>query len=275
MNDNLYEHHATCRSLLLSQLRLRQKLTAQCQSRASRGRNTQDHLICEGRYILHLCLLNRHANWITRTFASADVILVIVGKEKVEFGVHKKVLVRSSPFFEACFRADIKEAQENTVTLCEDDPEAFEIVVDWMYGGRSLQGHLYDTLVISYLLADKLLMRDLQNAIIDLFRTFAAPEPCKAAWIWDTVAEDCPFRELVLNRLHFSIATMPHLYWMPSDGSTPYDYAQQLQEILKGGGSLATAFFWRFFERGNIDLVPPSTLTGCVFHLHDDGKKCN
>ncbi len=157
----------------------------------------------------------------TRTFASADIILIIVGKQKAKFGVHKKVLVRSSAFFEGCFRARMKEAEENTVILPEDDPEAFEIVVDWMYGGRSLQGHLYDTLVISYLLADKLFMRDLQNAIIDLFRTFAAPEPVKAAWIWDTVAEGCPFRELVLNRLHYSIATMPDLYWMPSDGSTP------------------------------------------------------
>ena len=112
-----------------------------------------------------------------------------------------------------------------------------------MYSGRSLQGHLYDTLVISYLLADKLCMADLQNAIIDLLRTFSAPEPCKTAWIWDTVAEDCPFRELVLNRLHYSIATLSHMYRTPSDGSTPGEYARQLEEILEGGGTLATALF--------------------------------
>ncbi len=202
------------------------------------------------------------------------MILVIVGNNRVEFSVHKRVLTTSA-FFERCFRAGMKEAHENIATLPEDDPEAFEIVIGWMYGGRSLKGHLYNTLVLAYLLADRLFMADLQNAIIDLFRMFVAPEPHIAAWIWDTVPEDCPFRELVLDRLHYSIAKFPEMYRTPADGSTPDKYAQQLQEILEDGGKLAIALFWRFVEYGQPDLMPPSRLPCCVYHLHHDGKKCS
>jgi hypothetical protein len=53
-----------------------------------------------------------------------------VGKEKTSFGIHKIILCGKCPFFEKCLASGMKESNENTVKLPEDDPQAFEVAVE-------------------------------------------------------------------------------------------------------------------------------------------------
>lgn len=56
-----------------------------------------------------------------------------MGKENVVFQVHLRILCEASPVFNAAFRGEFLEASSLSIDLPEDDPEAFERLVQWLY----------------------------------------------------------------------------------------------------------------------------------------------
>ena len=65
----------------------------------------------------------------------------------------------------------MKETLEEAVSLPEDDPEAFDVLVAWMYGNNNLEDRTESALVLVYALADKFCMPSLQNTILTAFKT--------------------------------------------------------------------------------------------------------
>lgn len=106
---------------------------------------------------------------------------IIVGTSKEPFHVHESVLFTSSQFFKAAISGSWKESQEHTIELPEDDPKAFAIYSHWLYfaeipgllqaakKGESAKqsAQEYYDLVSAYVLGDKLLDAEFQNAVID------------------------------------------------------------------------------------------------------------
>jgi hypothetical protein len=71
-------------------------------------------------------------------------VKVIVGKEKIEYGIHKPVLTNST-FFATCLGSGMREIVENSVSLPGDDPAAFEAVFEvkpWPRASVDLPGGL-------------------------------------------------------------------------------------------------------------------------------------
>jgi hypothetical protein len=201
-----------------------------------------------------------------------------VGKQKVEFGVHKGLFVAKSPFFEKCFGVGMKEANENVVNLPEDEPSGFEIVVEWVYANRIQASKLRLTPINAYVLADKLCMPDLQNAIIDTIRlTWRGRCPYNARCAWHILPEGCPLRDLVLDQLHFQIMTSPNKFKLGT-ADTDARLAKRLEKVIQQNPGLATALFWKTVDydlnRDTGGPVDPRKLTGCHYHVHEDGKKC-
>jgi hypothetical protein len=83
-------------------------------------------------------------NWLNRLIG-ADMVDIYVGPQSQLFRVHKSFLTSKIPSFEKMFSNEFKEAKKNKAIFPEDDPEAFEILIEWVYTGilRPL-GHLTD-----------------------------------------------------------------------------------------------------------------------------------
>ncbi|SPO05211.1 uncharacterized protein DNG_07898 [Cephalotrichum gorgonifer] len=65
-----------------------------------------------------------------------DIVTLGVGPGDDQFHVHKDMLTRSSVVFANMFGSDVREASEGKVTLDEDDPNAWALIIDWLYRGK-------------------------------------------------------------------------------------------------------------------------------------------
>ena len=65
----------------------------------------------------------------------SEMIDIYVGPTKKLFRVHKAVFCDKIPYFDKMFSGGFKEALEHSATFPEDSPEAFEVVVEWVYTG--------------------------------------------------------------------------------------------------------------------------------------------
>ncbi|KAF2220526.1 BTB/POZ protein, partial [Elsinoe ampelina] len=50
-----------------------------------------------------------------------------------QFYAHKVILASRSEYFKSMFTNAFKESNQRTITLEDDDPEALEIMLNWMY----------------------------------------------------------------------------------------------------------------------------------------------
>jgi hypothetical protein len=204
------------------------------------------------------------------SFASSAIITVTVGRDdrKRTYSLHEDVLVTKCPFFEKCLRSGMKEQVEQAVHLPEDNPEAFETVVKWMYAEKVPTSVKGNRIGHAYILANKFCMTELQNALVDRYRAIckiAVINVTSVTWIWAHTPEDCKLREMSLDQLHFEILKSP----------SAYKNADHFKELMKTGGKLVTEMYWKsVHQKETVTRENPAFLTGCVYHVHEDGKQC-
>ncbi|KAL9032777.1 MAG: hypothetical protein Q9180_006312, partial [Flavoplaca navasiana] len=73
-----------------------------------------------------------------------QLVTVDVGSDEgaESWTIHKRLLAHHSPFFAAAFNGNFAESATNTVSLIEDDPDAFKLFVQWLYSGELALGEL-------------------------------------------------------------------------------------------------------------------------------------
>lgn len=105
-------------------------------------------------------------------------VKVQVGEPPQDFFVHSELLRRSSAFFDAALKQEWHEGKQRTVQLPEQDPETFNLYVQWLYSGRILSkvdgahGSVNYLLVTKlYALGEVLLDNVFQDRIIDVLVT--------------------------------------------------------------------------------------------------------
>jgi hypothetical protein len=64
------------------------------------------------------------------------IVTICVGPERTPFRVHQKLLTRSCKFFDAALCGSFKEGINGIAHLKEDDPDAFGLLLTWLYRGR-------------------------------------------------------------------------------------------------------------------------------------------
>jgi hypothetical protein len=140
-----------------------------------------------------------------------------------------------------------------------------------MYGD-TMMSNLDDGEVAAkaYLLADKLLMPNMQNAIADRLRTkIATMAPAKAGEVWSLLPDTAPVRKLLLDKLHYEICNHPSLY------QSPGTMAASMDEMFLTSPTFATKLLWvTVTKRETRNLKNPSTRTGCLYHIHENGFTC-
>ncbi|EXJ82851.1 hypothetical protein A1O3_06666 [Capronia epimyces CBS 606.96] len=65
-----------------------------------------------------------------------EFVILILGKQKQKFLIHKNLLCASSGFFNDVFNSDFVQVGDQQYTLPHDDPGLFHLVQDWLYSGR-------------------------------------------------------------------------------------------------------------------------------------------
>ncbi|KAJ9497384.1 hypothetical protein LTR99_008840 [Exophiala xenobiotica] len=217
----------------------------------------------------------------TKRFALSKIVFVCVGEQKLRYALHESILVSECPFFEKCLSSDMKEAQDGEIHLPEDNPSAFDVLVQWMYTKHIAQNDATN-LALAYNLADKLCMPALQNIIIDCVRKKpmipGSLRPDFVHWIWNRTTEGSKLRDLYVDKLHYHLSMKPETYKI-GDGQ----HASAFRAILQDVDPLVSAVLWKFVEQGKTgksvtahrNLQDPASLVGCVYHIHKNGEKCD
>lgn len=204
------------------------------------------------------------------------IVTVIVGwgSKAQSFPIYKDLLTAHSPYFKACLNDAWEEGKTNTVRLEDDDPEAFETVVGWLFRDpstiSSTDKPATRSIARQYQLVDKLLMTQLKNDILDGLRA------CESA-----------------QNSSMTIGVLDLLYSQGLQGTPLYDYCLKSYVWKFGtpgvwcpGGTFADArgsltnevvikdLIVRMFEFMHQRWDDPRKEIGCVYHDHSDGSTC-
>jgi hypothetical protein len=117
----------------------------------------------------------------------ADIVHFYIGEEKVKFSLHKEVVI-VSPVLKAAFTGRYVENDNQEYHLVDTTEQAFRYLTQWLYSenfayhidlstSKKGYGHVKkelqekgDDLVKLWVLADRLLLSDLQNLTIEKLR---------------------------------------------------------------------------------------------------------
>lgn len=66
----------------------------------------------------------------------SDTVDVYVGDDRVHLRVHQKLLCQDGPVFDKMFNGGFTEAASKSAELPEDDPDAFDSFLIWLYHDR-------------------------------------------------------------------------------------------------------------------------------------------
>jgi hypothetical protein len=98
-----------------------------------------------------------------------------VGHHKERFHVHKAILCEKVPYFQHMFNGNFEDAKPNVAHFPEDDPEAFDLILRWIYWNNielipSVSSFLpkspFWKSITFYILAEKLCLPKLQDHIM-------------------------------------------------------------------------------------------------------------
>ncbi|EXJ73381.1 uncharacterized protein A1O5_03141 [Cladophialophora psammophila CBS 110553] len=211
---------------------------------------------------------------------SDDIITVTVGKEQLRHLIHESVLWKC-PFFDKCLHSGMREQEEKAIILPEDDPEDFAIIVKWLYAEKIPDDINWHRIIPAYNAASKFCMPELQNALVDALRSQMEDWCLTPEWvshIWARTEEGSQLRELVLDAFCYDISKKPSRYnehnmEHKADADGP-KYAAQMGKCMENE-ELALALLWRFADPAFRPKAKPCKMKGCVYHVHEDEKKCS
>lgn len=200
------------------------------------------------------------------------------GKSK-DYLIHRNLLHRKSPNF-----ADLKTFQQgeaNHVHLNDMDHKSFCKLIDWVYE-RGLQYKVsddLDTLIKAWAAADRLLMDDCKNTLMDLIRLLLEES--------DIVAD---LSEVHLVRdLDYSTHSILMQFFMDQvafesisnygsrvdfSGADGLESTELLSGFLKRLGAMSQEWC-RNLRQGSGEPPTPSALEVCKYPDHAEGEECH
>jgi len=211
-----------------------------------------------------------------------EIVDLYVGETKEKFHVHKELLCTKVPYFAKIFKGGFTESVDNSATFQEDSPEAFDLLIEWVYSGTGAIRKLVlapkvdddSTLLFSwpvidfYSLADRFCLLDLRDKIFDAY--FATQKKRRynpKAWF---IREGCSKlpqqsglrRYLVLACVQLIIVEQKKPRWNTGE----------MVDILHENKDLV----FDILENLRSGIVPqhPTDLPPCTFHSHEEKETC-
>lgn len=195
--------------------------------------------VVESRYMLRY--------FYRKSFRDIPIVTIHVGKSRAAFHVHMNHVCRVSPVLKSAFTGKFKETAEKSMDLPENDPDVFELFLQWVYE-KTCQlpaGDIneeidkrYMQLAQLYVLADQLLVIELKNYVIDLYfeittQTDRLPRPAVVFYVYENSMKGSPLRKLLVQ----SYSCMLDLGWYKNKSN-----AEILSENPEFASDLAITF---------------------------------
>lgn len=135
------------------------------------------------------------------------MVFVDVGAEQKRYAMHKGLLCSRSGYFKAALTGKFREAEDQVVTLDDEEPETFRMFNAWLYTDVLVEDS--DPLAISwssmfniYIFAEKRIIPLLQNAAIDAIIRASKKENFPSEEIrhaWAMTGEKSSLRKLLVD----------------------------------------------------------------------------
>jgi len=144
-------------------------------------------------------------------------VIFLIGEEEHKFTVHKSFACYYCEVFNRAFNSNFEEARTQTYRIKDTTVRAFELLVDWIYSqdigdchfeavidGKEVfwnPGEVMARLAELWVLADKLLLPNLQNIAIDhLNDVFTEEGACMILpYVYENTAEDSLLRRFLIE----------------------------------------------------------------------------
>ncbi|KAF8847253.1 hypothetical protein BDZ45DRAFT_811709 [Acephala macrosclerotiorum] len=221
-----------------------------------------------------------------KAMMSVQIVDIHVGRgnAKTDFRVHKILLCAKIPYFDKMFSSRFREATESKVTMPDDDPKAFDLLLLWVYTDNlpsfrwvskpptSIPN--FDALAL-YALADKMCLEDLMDKIatsyIEAYRIQGIlPGPDYLATLYTKLPEHTALRKYASYCLHYILHGLPqapkHLEIWPAD---------KLNETMSKHPNLTLEYVQLVQKLPHGQAVPdPHRISPCTFHQHASEVSC-
>lgn len=215
---------------------------------------------------------------------------VLVGPSRTTWRLHENLLSSSSDFFKSAFNSGFKETLDDQLTLPEDDPQAFELFVRWLYtramSPPSTNAATTTTMTLPfttshppiqtwlrlYVLASKLLVAELENICVNAAWRYynvgtRRPDIRDVQYIYENTPEGSGMRRLLQERLTLG------MFRGRQNNPVTAEWREVLNETPDLGFDIVneiSGFHW--ISGGNVPARTGSE--ECAFHRHEKGEGC-
>lgn len=209
---------------------------------------------------------------------------LIVGPKEALFRVHKSFLCNKIPYFDKMFNGGFMEARENSAKFPEDDPQSFDILIEWVYSGcvRFYDVGTKDThenwdFLRLYALAEKLGLTQLEDHALDLYRQSSEVKNATFDMTWATRTYEITPLGSALRR--YAIQVM--VWRFHTQENSEIDANDRFTETLETNHDLFIDFMLAL--RKHVNVVQPTDptvidsnipATRCEYHGHRKDEEC-
>ncbi|KAK0124523.1 hypothetical protein ONS95_009472 [Cadophora gregata] len=181
--------------------------------------------------------VRKHCTSVARLVSNCvDTVVVFVGAEERKFVCHKAILGFSSDFFDAAFYGTMKEANESTISMPEEDCTAFQAFVSWAYTGQINSCVCPEEL---WVLGDKLQSARFSNAVMfhmfDGYRdedTFISTKSVEIAFY--EIADGSKLRKFLMDLLNVQGPFCKRVL----ESKKAAGYVRDWQRLIQSGGDI-------------------------------------
>jgi hypothetical protein len=221
-----------------------------------------------------------------------DLTTVLIGESKEEFVIQTDLLKAHFPFFRACMDVRMKEYQQRQVELPDDDPVAFQELLDIAYWGHFRKvldpfdyrnnECVFNMRINTLLLADKMLAKEVQNKAMDsILEYFESMQIVPSTAVLDLVFESEKLAHLsfledlkifMTQKLNFVITDCGG--WLAFVEFYPEVHQWALEEVCRMEMFVRCGFMNAGLNGGA--AWPYASSKKCeLFHAHDDAEQCS
>ena len=192
--------------------------------------------------------------------------------------VHKAFLCHKIPYFDKMFNGGFNEASTNKATFPDDEPQAFEVLMEWVYTGELLP-IFEEPKKLSwnpskvYKPADKICLPYLQDQIIDAWQASMVKTNIVIGFenireIYDITPDGSKLRKFGLDMMVYAYKELSTATRQESwSGERAWIAVQNCPEL---GKEFLTELRKVLFT----SVSDPRTGSACTYHCHGKGDKC-
>ena len=200
-----------------------------------------------------------------------EMLSIYVGPTRERFHIHQTLLSKATPVFASMFGDGFKETMEKSAELPDDDPQAFDCFLHWLYVGTIDMARSFQTsdLIKLYCFAEKYCINTLADVVIDRVRfmfikdKFNYPSPECVVMAYENTSEGSRLRLYLARSIAHEIIVRK-----------PVSLTQAELSLLAGISDFSRDIFALLLGLKEGQPKHPNEFPACEYHRHDNIYPC-